>query len=301
MRLIPKWIRICITILLVFAVAFSATMCLPSSAITWSDIFGAVGVKNTLPDGSYIYYLDVGQGDCEVIVSNGKTVLIDCGDKSKGDDIADFLHRIGCETVDYVFISHPHEDHCGGIYALADYINIKNVVVSSWTPSGEDDSGCLTAMRRDLFARGITFWSPVKGDICTFGAFKLTVIYCDDWAEEENDRSAIYRAECGNNKFLFMGDASDLVENELIYENVDLSCDILKAGHHGSASSTSDEFLEAVKPKTVVFSCGLGNSYGHPSKDAVGRVESHSIKYYRTDVNGTIKVNAETLAITSEH
>ena len=120
----------------------------------------------------------------------------------------------------------------------------------------------------------------------------------DDY-EDLNNFSAVVKITYGKKSFLFMGDAENVVENELLAAGSDIEADVLKVGHHGSDSSTSQEFLDEVDPEFAIISCGKGNDYGHPHKEVLNRLEDAKVKIYRTDVNGDIPLVSNGLEVSN--
>ncbi len=286
-------------IMSVIVIAFAAVIAVPNGS-DWRTVYTKASFKADISAGSYVYYFDVGQADSSALISKSEACLIDCGNRNNGDEIADKLEDLGVESLKYVVVTHAHYDHIGGLRALLKRVDIGAVIISSWIPADESDATFLESIKSDCEEKGVEIIELNAGLSFDVGDFKLDVLYDDDTAENENDRSAIIRADCGDNSFLFTGDATTEIEEAVINNDIDVDCDILKAGHHGSKYSTSTEFLYAVSPGLVIFSCGTDNSYGHPSVDTQERVRALGIDWFRTDYNGDIAIDAETLTVNAE-
>lgn len=281
------------------AVLAAVILAMPSGG--WRSVYSDAGLKIDSAEGNYVHYLDVGQGDCTALVSRGKVCLIDVGDRSSGEKIVEKLHALGLYQIDLILITHPHYDHIGGLRSVLKESAVGTVALSDWNPESQSDADYLNNVRADCEQDGVSTLSLREGNRYALGDFTLEVVAMDAQAEQENDRSAVIRAECGNNAFLFTGDATSDVESDMMARHLDLSCDILKAGHHGSKHSTSREFLTYTRAGLVIFSCGADNSYGHPSESTLDRLRDAGVDWFRTDINGDITVDADTLTVASQH
>jgi competence protein ComEC len=245
-----------------------------------------------------VYFLDVGQGDSIYIkTAAGDDILIDAGKNDAGNIVVDYLKQLGVDDLEIMIATHPDADHIGGLDTVLDNFKVKAVYaprVSHTTKTFED---FLLAVKKQgltlkVAKSGVTL--PLSGITAKFvGPVKT---YGDDL----NDWSAVLHLTYGNNKFLFTGDAEKKSEADMIKANDTLQADVLKVGHHGSVSSTTPAFLEAVAPKVVVISVG-NNSYGHPAETILNRLISAKATIYRTDLNGTVIAvsDGETITIGS--
>lgn len=287
-------------IMSLIVVAMAAVIAWPTGS-DWRTVYTKSNFKTDISTGSYVYYFDVDQADSSALISKGEACLIDCGNRNNGDQVADKLDALGVDRLKYVIVTHAHYDHIGGLRALLKRVDIGAVVISDWIPDDESDASFLESIKRDCEEENVEIIKLQTGLSVDVGDFTLDVVYNDTSAEDENDRSAIIRAVNGQRKFLFTGDATTKIEKAIIEKGIDVDCDILKAGHHGSKYSTSTEFLYATSPGLVIFSCGAENSYGHPSVETTERVKALGVDWFRTDYNGDIVVDAETLTVKCEH
>ncbi len=235
----------------------------------------------------YVRFLDVGQGDCALITSNGASVLIDTGAPEYSDMLCAKLKKYGVKNVNTVILSHFHEDHAGGIDAIASRFNVSSLVYPDASKSDSMLSGAISA-KKTVLAEDGELYIAKQGMVIAFGDCEITVLgYFADEADE-NERSIFAMAELHGKKFLFTGDAGKAAEKQLLLQKLNLKCDVLKVGHHGSNSSSTEDFLNACSPEYASISCGLGNRYSHPSESTVARLEEKRISFFRTDLNGDI-------------
>ena len=237
-------------------------------------------------DGAYVEMLDVGQGDCILLVSGGKTALIDVGMKSSFKAIKEELNSKKINSIDLLLITHNHTDHMGSIDLVTDKFPVKTLLIPDLDKTDERTDKMRAAVK--TVKAGGSCITAKKGTSVDVGDFNIEVIgaYYDE--EDENDRSIIAMAKIGKWKFLFTGDAQDAAEKRLMADNVNIKCDVLKVGHHGSMYSSSEEFLEAVSPTFAMISCGKGNRYSHPHDVVLLRLKEAGAKLWRTDLSGNI-------------
>lgn len=235
-----------------------------------------------------VHFINVGQGDSILIQSpNGKNMLIDGGTKSEGLDLVAFIQKQGITKLDYVVATHPDADHIGGlIEVLRSNIKIGTFLDSGKAHTSNTYKEMLTLIRND---KNIKFISAAKGQEILFDNLKLKVLHADAKASDNNDASIVLKLAYNKVSFLFTGDADTGIEAGLI-GNSDIQSTILKAGHHGSNTSSSAYFISKVKPKVTILSYGTNNRYGHPHKEVVDRFKLYKSKVYHTP-SGTITVS----------
>jgi len=236
-----------------------------------------------------VSFIDVGQGDCELISANGYNILIDCGDTDKIDSVIGFLKYSGVEQLNTVIITHPHDDHYGGMHKLLSRFEVGEVVM----PEFEVQSVTYQRLTKVINDRGIRFRYAKAGERLMLGEDMyldiIAPIYLD--YREENDFSIVARLVYGETSFLFTGDLERAGELDLKNAGINLQADVLKVGHHGSAGSSSAEFLQQVSPKIAVFETGAINYYGHPRSEVLDRLaENGCEEAYSTAANGNIVI-----------
>lgn len=229
-----------------------------------------------------IFYLDVGQGDSTFITINGVNMLIDSGNNQDGYYIVEFLKAQNIEKIDYFILTHCDEDHIGGAYKILDELQIGTL----YMPNKENDTQTYGRLLEAIKRNNV----PVNRNLKVSEGIQYTIgnaqwkILSVDAKNNLNDSSIVIGLEYKSTKYLFMGDATTEVEKMLEWNQVD----VLKVAHHGSNSSTSQLFLEKVKPKYAIISVGRDNSHNLPDIEIIERLKNNNIEIYRTDKNNTI-------------
>lgn len=241
----------------------------------------------TVSSNLKIYYLDVGQADSTLLINDGKTMLIDTGNYDDSKFVIDYLNNLGIKKIDYLIGTHPHEDHIGSMASIIKNFDIDKIYMPDVVTTTSFFENVLIEVKN----KGYFIETPKEGDSFNLGEAVVDVLYLDNDEDNFNDDSIILRVKFGSNKFLFMGDASSKVEEKILNKN--LSADILKVGHHGSSTSTSNEFLKYVNPKYAIISVEKNNSYGHPSELVLKKLNDKNISILRTDECGTIVVESD--------
>ena len=241
--------------------------------------------------GLILHFIDVGQGDCTLIESNGHFALIDAGERIEEDNVISYLSSVGVKTLDFIISTHPHSDHCGALPDVIRYFKPTTLIC----PDVSTDSNVWTSVLDAADEIGVDYDTPEPYDVYKIGSTTLTVLSpsTDAVYSDLNDYSIVCMVEYGNVSALLTGDAERVVERELVRSGFDLSADILKCGHHGSSTSSCPEFLKAVDPAVAIISCGKDNEYGHPHTETISSLDSRSISYWRTDIQGDIVVATE--------
>lgn len=247
-------------------------------------------------DGFEIHYIDVGQADATAIfLPDGKTMLIDGGNSNDGNIIKKHLSKYGIRRIDYIVATHPHEDHIGGLSYVINNFDIGEI----YMPKVSYDSAIYTQLLETISSYGYTINTAKKGVcIAENDEYKAEILSpMRDEYDEMNHYSVIMKLTYKNTSYLFTGDAEIINEKELVG---DISADVLKVGHHGSDTSSAEEFLDRVNPKIAVIHVGKNNSYNHPHDVVIKRLTERNIKILRTDTEGTIKIKSDGTNITYE-
>lgn len=242
-----------------------------------------------------VHVIDVGQGDSIFIeLPYKKSMLIDAGEAKEADNIIKYIQELGYSKLDYIIGTHPHTDHIGGLSKIINTFYVETIYMPKAISTTKTYEKLLnTILEKNLKVKSahsgliiieqeklkIEFLSPIKSNY-----------------KELNNFSAVLKITYGNQKFLFMGDAEIEVEKEI---KTDVSADVIKVGHHGSKSSSSEEFVNKVNPNYAVISVGKDNKYNHPNEEIVNRWKSVGANILLTSEYGTItfETNGEQLIV----
>ncbi len=240
----------------------------------------------------FVKIMDVGQADAALIYSNGCSAVIDAGLTSSADDISADLKGADIKDIDALLITHLHMDHAGALAKIAMSFPIDNLIIPNRDSSAEAMPTVNEAEKRVVAEKGKVF-TATEGMNFNIGEFEVTLLAYFPDATKENDRSIITMAKIGNKKFLFTGDAEKATEADVLAEKLNIDCDVLKVGHHGSNSSSTAAFLKAASPKYAAISVGKDNMYSHPSNKTIVALKNCGAEVYRTDKNGDISFYVE--------
>ncbi|MEG1482063.1 ComEC/Rec2 family competence protein [Clostridium sp.] len=282
-----KNLKILLSFLLIFAI-FSLSAC----STTTSTNPGS----NML-----VHYINVGQGDAELIQVNGLNMLIDAGPGSNEKDLISYLDKLKIKKLDYVIATHPHEDHIGNMDDVINTYEIGKFYAPKVEHTTKAFEKMVTALKKkDLKINVIKEGTDTidLGENTKVSVFSPKANFNDK--KDLNNYSPIIKIQYGNNSFLFTGDAEKLEENYVLDKGYDVTADVLKLGHHGSTTSTSENFLKKVNPSIGIISCGIDNDYGHPHKETLKKLEKYKVKIYRTDKDGTITLSSDGKNIVKE-
>ncbi len=238
-------------------------------------------------DGNLIVdFIDVGQGDSILIRQGDHAMLIDGGTSECKDDLLNFLKSENIQKFDYIVGTHPHEDHIGSLDDVVNAYDFDTILFPKVTTTTKTFENLVNAVKN----KNKKFITPVSGNEYTLGDAKFKILApSSDSYQSLNNYSIVIKLTYGENTFMFTGDAETLSETEMLNSFDDLTADVLKIGHHGSTTSTSKKFLNAVNPKYAVISVGKDNTYNHPTKTTMNKLEELKIPVYRTDEEGTIE------------
>lgn len=241
-----------------------------------------------------VHFLDVGQGDSIFIeLPNGKTMLVDAGENYHGQGIIDYVQTIGYQKLDYVVATHPHEDHIGSM----PYI-VRNFEIGSiYMPDVTANTATFESLLKAIKAKGLRVKNGRTGvHIIKDGELTADIIAPDKPDESNlNNSSIVLLLTFGNVSYLLTGDAET---KELNAIRADMHATVLKAGHHGSKTSTTQTLLKKISPSVTVISCGKNNDYGHPHAEVLKMLKSVNSSVYRTDRDQTVIVATDGSSLT---
>ncbi len=236
-----------------------------------------------------VHFIDVGQGDCALVKTPDKNLLIDCGEAAEANQVISYLRDFGVKRLDYVIITHPHSDHMGGMYRVLSAFDVGAVLMPAIPNDILPDTDYYRQALDVIEDKNIVKITTIQGqyfDLCEGTSFEILGPIGDSF-DDLNDFSVVAKLTSGNYSFLFTGDMEKAAEYELMDYWINVRADVIKVGHHGSASSTSTAFLKRVKPQYAVISVGE-NSYGHPTSEVLKRLESMDCEVFTTMNEGSI-------------
>lgn len=238
-----------------------------------------------------VHFIDVGQADAMLIrLPNGQNMVIDAGNNADASTVVNYIKGKGISRIDYVIGTHPDEDHIGGLDAVINNFSIGKVYMPNKTHTTQTYQDVINAIN----AKGVPLYYGKAGvtvlnttaDGKTLKANMVAPVGTS--YSDMNDYSIVLRMQYGYTSFLFSGDAETQSETEILNSGQTISANIYKVGHHGSSTSTTQNYLNRINPSVAVISCGLNNNYGHPHQATIDRLKAKGIKIYRTDLQGTI-------------
>ncbi len=268
---------------------------------TWNEIFAGLA-QELDPDGDYsqpglapegtleIHVIDVGQGESIFVRTQEKTVLIDAGENNKGEVVERYLKSQGVTSLDLVIGTHPHSDHIGGMDYVVDHFPVKRIIMPPLKESQVPTTKTYTDLLQSIANAGLEITLSHPGDEYSLGGGAvLKILGPVGEFSDLNNLSVVSKITFGEHAFLFNGDSSKEAEAALLTQKgLDPSADVLFVGHHGSYTSTSQPYLDAVDPSYASISVGADNDYGHPHQETIQKLEKLGIPYYRTDLCGNI-------------
>lgn len=268
-----------------------------SCSVTIEEMATPDKAKNEVQNGVMtLSVVDVGQGDCILIKTpNERYIIVDSGSTNEKDKLYAYLESTGMKTVEAAIATHPHEDHIGNLDNIIDDYNVNNLYMPRASANTKAFENLLNAINK----KGLKIKTAKAG-----AAFEVDGVSFEflapnrDEYKDTNNYSGVLKVSYGKKTFLLMGDAEKLSEDEILESGADVSADVIKAGHHGSSTSSSKNFIKAVNPAYVVISCGRGNDYNHPHMETISLFNDLKIDILRTDLKGTITFTTDGIELT---
>lgn len=259
-------------------------------------VLGVVGCQNTsneikLPNMdneaqekcvARIHFIDTGNSDAILIEQGEYTALVDGGDNDDERLVVDYIKKLGIESLDYVFATHPDADHIGGLDAVISELEVEQVFVGNGKATTKTYKDFIEA----IMNKGLTPSVPLLGATFSLGEASLKIVSVAN-VKDVNNCSLVILYTYGDSKVLLMGDADQSIEKDIDLNEVG-DIDLIKVGHHGSKTSSNEEFIQSISPEHAVIMCGTGNKYGHPNKETLEVLNKLGITIYRTDQMGDI-------------
>ena len=241
--------------------------------------------ENTNQGHLEVTMLDVGQGSCTLFKSNEHYVLVDGGGRASSEYVVAYLKSKGIKRLDAIIATHYDEDHISGLIGVLNAFDVDNCLCLAY----ENDTEIYKSFLKNLKSKKVQVTTPKAKHQWVFGSARMQMLAPDNWDhQEENDNSICLKFSCGDFSCIITGDAQTELEQEMLDSDLNLETVLYIAGHHGSNSSSSEPFLKAMKPAYVFISCGKGNTYGHPAKETMDRLQKTGCQIFRSDKQGEV-------------
>lgn len=288
---------------------FVGLLCLASFLISWYNQYGGLPdwdhlmeeldiartgatevPRDVLENGTSVHFIDVGQADSTLILSGGVTCLVDAGDMDSDKNLEGYLEMLDIQSIDYLVMTHPHADHIGSMDDILEDYPVGQVLLPDFELGPTPTSNIFNKVLTLIDEKQIATDTMQPGDSWTVGQGTLEVVSGGVETDNYNNLSPVLRFTSPSLSLVLSGDGETEVEQAALATGRDLSADIFQAGHHGSSTSNSLAFLQAIRPSVMVISCGLDNSYGHPHAETLENAAAVGAQVFRTDQQGSIAV-----------
>lgn len=252
----------------------------------WKQLFATQ--KSVAEGEAQVHFIDVGQGDCTLIISGEDSLLIDTGEKENAEKICQYMKKHGVDSLDYMLLTHAHSDHMGGASEIIKSIDVENVILPRMTDDMTPTTKFYEKFLDAVAEKGMKMTAAEVGAKYEIGHCSLELIAPVKDYDDLNNYSVSAVLSHGDNTFLFTGDVEKKAEKDILENGGFSDIDVYSAAHHGSSTSNSKDVLEVIDPEYIVISCGADNSYGHPHDEILKRFGKYTDEIYRTDLNGTV-------------
>lgn len=284
-----KYLKI---LLISILIAFLLIVSFGFFGLSWQKIFVGTSFYADKSQGMSVSFIDVGKADAIFITCDDYNVLIDSGEDIQAKAVLAYLKRYNVKTIDLAVATHPDNDHIGGMSKIIQEFDVKNF----WMPKISEKLLPKTEAYKNMISslddKNLKIWFPKDSYKVVLGNMNVNVFSPSKEYDNTNDNSLVLKLDYYGSSFLFMGDAEKDVEQDLIKNHPNsLKANVLKVSHHGSNNASTNEFLQRVSPKYAVVSVGE-NTNNLPNKECVQRLTDNNIEVFRTDLDGTITINA---------
>lgn len=236
----------------------------------------------------HVSFIDVGQGDCSLYSCNGVNILVDGGEREYATDVLNYLDMAGIDKIDCYILSHPHSDHIGCAADIIEEVEVDKIFTTYFSEFNMPTTSCYERLLDVVSEKSIQMIDVISGDSFTFGEVEIDILAPIYESDDYNDMSIVFTATYEDITVLYTGDTTSTVEKQMLEKGMDVDADIIKIAHHGSTTSSTAEFIDAVSPSVAVISCGKNNSYGHPHDEIIDLLQSRNIPVNRTDTDGSV-------------
>ncbi len=289
-----KKVAAVVNFIIVFSVIFNILISL--NAFSVNDIYSQIEIMGGMErqDADFaVYFLDVGQSDCTIITCDDMTMMIDTGSKFRNIEIKSALFTLGIKQIDYLVVTHPHDDHMSNASEIIEKFDVKNIIMPIISVNNQVNSPIYSTLINTIAKHNVNPMAVSSGDNFGFGNANVQVVAPIKQNKNLNNMSLVLKITYDETSFLFQGDVEKTVENDVLSNGIDISADVIKIGHHGSNTSSGEEYLENVDPAYAVVSCGPDNNFKHPSKQTIDTLDSKNIKTFITAYHGNIIMTSD--------
>lgn len=263
---------------------------------TWNKIFRQAGLNDTADVSGFpfsVHFIDVGQADCTLVRCGEKNMLIDTGDAGDFLKIDSYLKAQDVKQIDFLILTHAHADHIGSAKQLIESRPVRNIIMSKYSRERMPTTQLWQHLLEAIAASSVNVIEAVPKSEYVLGESSFTILAPNGDYDSLNNSSVVIKLRFGKRSFLFQGDAERQSEKDILAAGLDVRADVLKLGHHGSGTSSTEAYIRAVRPSFAVISCGENNKYKVPHESVLKRLKKYGIDYRRTDINGTIVIASE--------
>lgn len=296
-----KFITISI-ILLAVIFAFTVEILEKKNGGAWKNTYKNLGLVEEYPQTSEselaVYFLDVDQSDCSILMNNGQVLMIDSGTPDQITTIREALQSLGITKIDYLIITHQHDDHMGGAQTILQNYEVANIIMPKLSKVNMVTTRAYENLLSTIKDKQVHAIAAEPNLTFDFGNAECMILAPLSQDENLNNMSAVTKVTFGSTSFLFQGDAEKKVESAILSNGTDVSADVIKVGHHGSKTSSSKKYIDAVLPKVAVISCGVENSYGHPHSATLDTLKNIGADTYITYEYNSLCVKSDGKKIT---
>lgn len=296
-----KFITISI-ILLAVIFAFTVEILEKKNGGAWKNTYKNLGLVEEYPQTSEselaVYFLDVDQSDCSILMNNRQVLMIDSGTPDQITTIREALQSLGITKIDYLIITHQHDDHMGGAQTILQNYEVANIIMPKLSKVNMVTTRAYENLLSTIKDKQVHAIAAEPNLTFDFGNAECTILAPLSQDENLNNMSAVTKVTFGSTSFLFQGDAEKKVESAILSNGTDVSADVIKVGHHGSKTSSSKKYIDAVSPKVAVISCGVENSYGHPHSATLDTLKNIGADTYITYEYNSLCVKSDGKKIT---
>ena len=280
--------------IIVYVLDFSGV----SSISEIKNVFGAIDGVKPVDSKFAVYYLDVGQSDCTIVICDEKVLMIDCGTYNQLNTIRQSIHTLEIDKIDYMLITHQHDDHMGSAIDLLDDMAVENLIMPKLTKTNNVSSKTYNVLINTINNKNINKIPAQDCKSFMLGEALVEILSPTVQSNNLNNMSVVLKITYGDTEFLFQGDAESKIENDLLQSGYDIDVDVLKSGHHGSKTSSTDKYIDATSPEIAIISSGYANNYGHPNATVLERLEKEGVTTFSTFPHGDIAVASDGETIT---